>query len=223
MTNTRFPFVCWGLSDSVRIHNQHTVCTHSLRLEDLSPHHTPHFSLLKSKHHLWSPVLLFPPGPSNERAHSLLPPSLTRALSVASAFQPSPWLTLGQTDVTLSIFYLVFRVRGTSCCSPGYTRTKSSYHQVWGHINTHTEIGCIHFVPWSGHSVVGGWVGGGCHSCTHMTHMSHICTHTLTTHTVGRELCLVWLQSVKRSWMTAERWQRLAGEYSELPVWATLT
>lgn len=46
---------------------------------------------------------------------------------------------------------------------------------------------------------------GGCHCCTHMTHVSHM--HT-TTHTANRGACLVWLQCVK-CWMTAERghWQ----------------
>ncbi len=159
MTNTRFLFVCWGPSANIQpAHCLHTH-THTQTGGPFTPPYR-HLSLLKSKHHLWSPVSLFPPRPSNERAHSVFPPSLAHTLSVTSAFQPSLWLTLGPTDVTLSIFYLFFWARGTSRCSPGYTRTKSSYNQVWGHINTHTEIGCIHFVPWRGHSVVGGWEGG---------------------------------------------------------------
>lgn len=76
MTNTRFLLF---LKAWVLICSQHTVCTHSLRLKDLSPQHTPHLSLLKSKHHPWSRLSLFPSRPSNERAHSPFPPSLVRA------------------------------------------------------------------------------------------------------------------------------------------------
>lgn len=125
MTNTRFLLFLKALK-RVLTCSQHAVCTHSLRLEDLSPHHTPHLSLLKSKHHPWSRLSLFPPRPSNERAHSPFPPSLSRPLALSFPVI-SLWLTFGQMDVNLSIFYLVRnkRLQPRLCF---FTKPSSSSH-----------------------------------------------------------------------------------------------
>ena len=106
MTNTRFLLFLKALK-RVLTCSQHAVCTHSLRLEDLSPHHTPHLSLLKSKHHPWSRLSLFPPRPSNERAHSPFPPSLSLSLSPArSQFSSDLSLTHIWTDGCKSFHFL---------------------------------------------------------------------------------------------------------------------
>lgn len=214
----KIPSVCKGLSANTRP----AQCLHTLWQTGgpFTPPYPPsHRSLLKSKHRLWSRLLLFPPWPQNERAHSPFPASLVHSDTLRHISFPAISLTHAWTDGCNSFHFLPFfrSVCGTRCCSPGHTFIRS--------FSSSSARGARRRSQWDWrlslwvHSVVGGW--GLLQLDTHESHVSHM--HTLTTHTVSREPRLAWLQCVKRSWMTAERDDRLAGEYTELSVGATLT
>lgn len=133
-----------------------------------------------------------------------LPLSLTQTLSVTSAFQPSLWLTLEWTDVTLSIFYLVSECEEQSAAP----KRKHCLHEIPLSLSVrarkHSHWDWLHLLwPFKRSSSCRVYP-----SCAHMTHMSHTCSQFDDTHWAERLVC--------SDRMTTQRPQRLAGEHAEL-------
>lgn len=141
-----------------------------------------------------------------------LPLSLTHSPSHQRSSQPSLWLTLGQMDVTLSIFYLFFFQS---------VRNRLLKPRLYLHGNPlivkYESWDCLHSF-WSLRGSFSCW--GECHCCTHMTHMSHTCTHR---HTYCEQGGLSILTAVCEAVLIDSREMTLAGEYTELSVWANFT
>lgn len=155
----KIPFVCKGPSATI----QPAHCLHTLRkLEDLSPTHNPppsHHSLLKSKHHPRSRLLLF----------STLTPKMKE---VILRFQPR-WFTHTRGHVAFSSRFSDSRLDrwmqlfpfsaffskgwGTRCCSPGQAfkrSTSSPSERVSENANAHSISEAFNIG-----TLCGGWVG----------------------------------------------------------------
>lgn len=143
-----------------------------------------------------------------------LPHSPSHTLSHISF--PAISLTHTRTDGCNSFHFLPsFRsVREQAAAAQVILSHSPPRHQVWAW--KHSCWDRLHSF-WD-HSAVDGGGGGtlGCYSCTHMTYMSHTCTHFDHTYCKQGALSSLTIARVKWSWATAERWQRLAGESTQL-------
>lgn len=218
ITNTRFLLVCKGLGWSLT-HKQPTVSTHPLDWKAFQPHQTPpifHSSRVNMVCGVYP--RFFHPDPQMKE---LILRFLTLSLSVTSAFQPALWLTLGQIHVTLSIFYLFSEVEEQAAAAQVKLAQTSCNHSMREGRVTRTQSGCIHSELWRGHSVVGGVTLLYIHDSD--ISLSHTHAQFDNTYCAGGVLSSSTAEFEAALNDSGERWHvRLAGEHTELLVWATL-